>query len=99
MENSFILFFLGAVLLFIGFTNIGGEISTVKWLQRRNVAPENEKPFGRLMGAGTVLCGVSVLVLSLFYRFDVTVYLVAAGLAIGVGLMLCACLKYNRGLW
>lgn len=99
MENPIILFLLGLAFLFIGIVNLGGDISTIKWLNRRNVAPEDELPFGRLMGAGTILCGIGMMVLALFSTFLFSLYLFAVCAAVGIGLMAYACFKYNHGFF
>jgi len=83
----------------MGVINLGGAISTIKWRNRRNVAPEDEVPFGKLMGAGAILCGIGVMVLALFSAFAFSLCIFAVCAAAGVGLMIYACIRYNHGFF
>ena len=49
---------LGILIIIIGIVNMTGNISTLHSYHRHRVRPEDIKPFGRLVGLGTLLIGV-----------------------------------------
>ena len=52
----------GVILIVIGITNYRGNISSIHSYHRHRVKDEDVKPFGRLMGSGTIIIGVGVIV-------------------------------------
>ena len=102
------IFILGAVCIAIGVMNAMGNLSTIKYRHRKRVAPENRLAFGRLVGAGTIIVGVSFLisgVLVLLSELKANPALENAGgivtiigAAVGMSLMFFAMIKYNKGI-
>ena len=102
------LFILGAVCIAIGVMNAMGNLSTIKYRHRKRVAPENQLAFGRLVGAGTIIVGVSFLIsgaLALFSTLrgnpafeTASGIVVIIGAAVGMSLMFFAMIKYNKGI-
>lgn len=100
---------LGLVLLIIGISNLRGNINTMHSYHRKRVTPENVKPFGKLVGIGTIMISVSIIVLAvLMFIFEKTqnnVYLVIGVVqtitlfVIGMGLNFYAMIKYNKGIF
>ena len=100
---------LGVLILMIGVSNMKGNISSVHWYHRKRVTEENRLPFGRMIGLGTVICGVSLVVwgclsfaaektqIDLFSEIGSVV--VAIGLVIGLALSLYAMIKYNKSIF
>ena len=100
---------LGVFLLILGASNMRGKINSIHWYHRKRVREEDVPAFGRLMGLGTILCGVGVI------AFGVLTWLsgqtgtpvfeivgsgaVTAALAAGLGLSVYAMLKYNKGIF
>ncbi len=62
MAAAIVLIPMGILICVLGVVNMKGNISSLHSYHRNNVAPENVKPFGRLVGLGTLIMGVSVLV-------------------------------------
>lgn len=94
--------FLGAVLCVLGCINLRGNISTIHWYNRTKVREEDAPRYGRWMGGGTCVIGVSLLVigiLRLFFPLGNLYWIVIAGVVIGLTLMLCGQIKYNRGIF
>lgn len=93
----------------LGVLNFQGNITTIHWYHRKRVTEADKKPFGRLMGLGTLLCGLGCIVFGIFslpalltklevftiIGAVVLVVLVAAGFA----LSFYAMFKYNRGIF
>ncbi len=100
---------LGILLSIIGIVNMTGNVLSLHWYHRQRVSPQNMKSFGRLVGLGTILMGVSMIIFGIFsflseqastalYTTIGTVELIL-GIAIGLGLNFYAMIKYNRGIF
>lgn len=93
---------LGLLLVFLGVTNIRGNISSVHWYNRRKVREADRLKYGRWMGAGTCTIGGSMVLSALLgylLRSNAVDYLLLAGCGIGLLLILYAQLRYNRGIF
>ena len=100
---------LGILIIIIGIVNMTGNISTLHSYHRHRVRPEDIKPFGRLVGLGTMLCGVGCIVfgiLSLIFDATGNSALLMAGtvimislLGVGLAVSILAIIKYNKGLF
>ena len=99
---------IGAVIIVLGAINMTGNVRSLHSYHRNNVAPENLKPFGRLVGIGTIISGVACIILgALTYaatEFEnellSTVGTVAFTLlfAVGIAITFYAMKKYNGGI-
>ncbi len=100
---------LGIILIILGVMNMHGNISSLHWYHRRRVAEEDKKPFGKLVGLGTLIIGITMILFGvLFFIFEKTqimplvivgaVFLVA-GIVAGLGLAFYAMIKYNKGIF
>ena len=109
MTDLIILALIGTALMIMGVLNIKGNISTLHRYHRKRVAPEDVKPFGRLCGIGSVIAGDGLVIKGVFsfvsqsicnQTLDLvgTIFLIVS-LAIGIGLMLFAMIKYNKGIF
>ena len=100
---------LGILIIIIGFTNMKGNISSLHWYHRKRVTEENRLPFGRMIGLGTIICGVSIVIygglsfaalqtqMEIFTIMGsvITIFGVGAGLIISFYAMI----KYNKGIF
>lgn len=92
----------GAILTIIGILNIRGNISSIHWYNRRKITEENQKPYGRLVGSGTVVIGLSLIItgiLQMLSKQEYYFYIIPAGVLVGLVLILWAQFKYNKGLF
>ena len=64
--ESIVTLIVGALICFFGVRNMMGDISSLHSYHRSRVKDEDVKPFGKLVGIGTLLCGVGVLLMSAF---------------------------------
>ena len=69
MENI-VLLILGVFISVMGIVNIKGNISTIHSYNRRRVKEEDIPKYGKVVGTGTLIIGIS-LVLGLLFRFGV----------------------------
>ena len=86
-----------------------GNISSLHWYHRHRVTEEDRKPFGRLVGIGTLIIGASLIVFSALYLiFDKTQNSVLVtigtvelitGVIVGLVLSFYAMIKYNKGIF
>ena len=99
----------GAICIVLGIRNMRGNISSLHSYHRHRVAEENRIPFGKKVGLGTIICGVSLMAFGAFYvlaektgnqalTLAGTVTLIV-GLVIGLGLAFLAMIKYNKGIF
>jgi uncharacterized membrane-anchored protein len=100
---------LGILLSVIGVINMTGNISTVHGYHRKRVTEENRKAFGKLVGAGTLIIGLAMIVYGiLLFAFEQTqnealsvigVVILLAGIVAGSALSFYAMKKYNGGIF
>ena len=64
---------LGMLISILGIINMTGNISSLHWYHRQRVTEENRKPFGKLVGLGTLIIGLAMIVFGiLFFLFEQT---------------------------
>lgn len=100
---------LGIIISVLGVFNMRGNISSVHWYHRQRVTEADRKPFGKLVGGGTLLMGVSLIVFGIFgfvaeilqNEVFVTVGSVLMIISIAAGLIMSfyAMIKYNKGVF
>ena len=100
---------LGLLVSILGIINMTGNISSLHWYHRQRVTEENRKPFGKLVGLGTLIIGVALIVFGTLYfifektQSDVFVIIGAVelivGIAIGLAVSFYAMMKYNKGIF
>ena len=113
MTNSVLLdwmpVIIGVFLIVFGILNLLGDLRSIHWYHRQRVSPEDQKKYGRWFGSGSVTIGVGILlfgVLSLcsadgqaaVWTIIGSVFLTVS-LVIGLGLMVYAMIRYNRGIF
>ena len=100
---------IGLLLCVIGIINMTGNISTLHSYHRKRVTEENRKPFGKLVGLGTLIIGIAVIVFgALLFIHDYTQLLalviigvveLIAGIVAGMAISFYAMKKYNGGIF
>ncbi len=93
---------LGIILVITGVFNMCGNIGSIHWYNRRKVTKENQKPYCRLVGLGTLIMGVGLVVsgfVQAFIGVETSAIATVSGLFIGLPLILYAQFKYNKGLF
>lgn len=100
---------LGLIICILGIINITGNISSLHWYHRQRVTEENKKPFGRLVGLGTLIIGISLIIYAaLLFIFEQTkidalviigtVELIAS-IVVGAYISFYAMKRYNGGIF
>lgn len=101
--------FLGIILIFVGVSNMKGNISSIHSYHRKRVNEEDRIPFGRKVGIGTIIIGCSVIILSIMsvvtYFTNISIFttigyiFLILGLAVGLAIGFYAIIKYNKGIF
>ena len=109
MDNVIGPIILGIILSIIGVSNMKGNISSIHWYHRKRITEENRLPFGRMIGLGTIICGVSIVIYGclsfLAEKTQIDLFtiigsvILVIGLVIGLALSLYAMIKYNKGIF
>lgn len=100
---------IGGLVTALGIMNMKGNISTLHSYHRKRVSEEDRIPFGREVGAGTILAGCSVMLKAGLQfaaeRAEVPVLdkvgtgILVVGLAGGIAVITHAMMKYNKGIF
>lgn len=102
-------FVLGAILILLGISNTRGNIQSLHWYHRWRVSEVDRKPFGKLVGNGTIIIGAALVLFGVLNYFSnksgeaiflvVASVLLAISIIIGFGLSIYAMIKYNKGIF
>ena len=100
MDNIALLI-LGIFISVIGIVNMTGNISTIHSYNRRKVKEEDVPKYGRAVGTGTLIIGVSLIAafVTTFWSEDAMSFIVIPALVVGLGFILYAQFKYNKGIF
>jgi len=100
---------LGILISILGILNMTGNISSLHWYHRQRVAEENRKAFGKLVGLGTLIIGLAMIVFGMLYlifeytQLKILVIVGAieliAGIIVGIIISFYGMKKYNGGIF
>ena len=93
---------LGIILSLLGIFNIRGNIGSIHWYNRRKVKKEDQLPYCRCVGLGTLLIGAAMIIsgfLQALVSVEAGAVVILIGIIIGLVLILYAQFKYNRGIF
>ena len=109
MAGNIVTFLVGVVCIFLGISNMRGNISSLHSYHRSRVSEEDRIPFGKQVGLGTIIVGIGIIVFSvlssvtLYTENDIFILVGTAVLIIGIilGLVISfrAMIKYNKGIF
>ena len=88
-----LLLVLGVFITGIGLVNMMGNISTIHSYNRKNVKEEDVPAYGKTVGLGTVIIGLSLILAFIWEGFKAEI-----GLILGLGFILYGQIKYNKGI-
>ena len=100
---------IGALIIFFAVRNMMGDISSLHSYHRNRVAPEDVKPFGKLVGLGTLIIGIAISVMGvLIFIYEktgnklfsvISVVVTIVSLIVGSAIAFYAMKKYNKGIF
>lgn len=109
MSKFIVAIILGIVCIVMGVLNINGHIGTLKRKHRKRVTQEDLPIFSKLIGIGTMIMGVALLLFGIFscvYFFTASIAfeyvgnaVLIAGLVVGGIISVYAMIKYNKGVF
>ena len=109
MSDWIVMLGLGVLLIVLGISNRKGNISSLHRYHRKRVSEEDRIPFGKLVGTGTIIIGIALMVSGvlsyLSVRCEQEMFILignivtGAGLVVGLGLNFYAMFKYNKGIF
>ena len=109
MIGSVVTALVGLVCIFIGISNRRGNIESLHSYHRSRVSEADRIPFGRAVGLGMIIVGISILIFGalsiaalLFEMESLTLVgtgIMIAGLAVGLVIAFRAMIKYNKGIF
>ena len=105
MKDFIIQTILGIILISIGISNMKGKISLLHSYHRKRITEENRIPFGKKIGLGTIIIGLTIIISSLFLLFKNQIYnlisniILVIGFITGLSLIFYALFKYNKGIF
>ena len=109
MAGNIVAFLVGVVCIVLGISNMRGNISTLHSYHRHRVSEEDRIPFGKQVGLGTMILGISIIIfsilstLTLYTENNIFTLIGAVVLIVGiiVGLIMSfkAMIKYNKGIF
>ena len=93
---------LGLVLIILGVIHAQGNISLLHSYHRKRVKEEDIKPFGKKLGTGCIIIGVTIMVAGLltFLNYaNISNIVLLIGLVAGGIFIFYALFKYNKGIF
>ena len=109
MESYIVPMLIGIICIVLGVCNTKGQLGSIHWYHRKNVTEENRIPFGKAIGRGTIIIGVSLVIyggLSLATRLSknnlfvlIGAIVLTVGIVVGLVLSFYAMFKYNKGIF
>lgn len=109
MESYIATIIFGIIFIVIGILNMKGNISSLHSYHRKRVKEEDKIPFGRKVGIGTIIIGVSLIIFGILMSSaellanDIYEYvgntILIIGFIFGLGFNFYAMFKYNKGIF
>ena len=99
----------GTLMIVLGSINMTGNISSLHSYHRKRVSEEDRKPFGRLVGLGTLLIGIGIIAFGalmwnheetlLLWIVPIATALLIVSIVVGLVISFYAMMKYNKGIF
>ena len=102
LRDSLELLGLGAIISSLGIFNLRGNIGSIHWYNLRKVTKENQLPYCRCVGLGTLIVGLSMIlsgIVQAFAGMEVGGIIIIVGFMVGFSLIVYAQFKYNKGIF
>ena len=100
---------IGVIIALLGISNMMGNISSIHRYHRQRITAENIKPFGKLVGLGTLIIGIALIAFGTLTlvseKTQLSLYAIAGtvtlilGIIAGLALSFYAMIKYNKGIF
>ena len=102
MGEFIIQIIIGLVIIIIGIFNMKGNISLLHSYHRKRVKKEDIIPFGKKVGIGSIIIGITIILAGVFTILNYTNIsnvILVIGLVTGFIIIFYAMFKYNKGIF
>ena len=102
MKEFIVQIIVGLIVIVLGAFNMKGNISLLHSYHRKRVKEEDKIPYGKKVGLGSIIIGITIILAGLFTFFNyanISNIILIIGLVIGFVLIFCAMFKYNKGIF
>ena len=108
MAEVISMFLIGLVMIFIGISNMKGNISSLHSYHRKRITEKDKPIVGKKVGVGTILCGFAISSNAIFRLLEILtkmkIFDTLCGVSllmglVGIGIVLFTINKYNKGLF
>ncbi len=99
----------GVLCVGLGISNRRGNISSLHEYHRKRVSEEDRLPFGKMVGTGTIIIGIAVMLFSVLSAAALLTEkqiftwigtgIMILGIVLGTGISFYAMKKYNKGIF
>ena len=93
---------IGFSLIILGIINMKGNISMLHSYHRKRVKKEDIIPFGKKVGIGSIIIGITIILAGVFTILNYTHIsnvVLSIGIIIGITIIFYAMFKYNKGIF
>lgn len=102
MLEFIMMLIIGILILVMGIYTYNGNINLIHWYNRTKINKSNAKQYGKFMGIGTCIIGISIVltaILQMFLKLENLYYITIIGIVVGLLYMLYGQFKYNKGIF
>lgn len=102
MLEFMMMLIIGLLILVIGLYTYKGNINLIHWYNRTKINKANSKQYGKFMGIGTSIIGISIILtalLQMILKLENLYYITVVGVVVGLIFMLYGQFKYNKGIF
>ncbi len=109
MAENIFAFLVGILFIIIGISNMRGNISSLHSYHRQRVTEEDRIPFGKRVGLGMIIIGISIIIFSILTALTlhtennifvlIGTTLLIVGIILGLVISFRAMIKYNKGIF
>ena len=99
----------GVLCIVMGAFHMKGNLSTLHFYHRHRVSEQDRLPFGKLVGLGTIIIGVAIIVFGILLMIgeslerpvfaSIGTGVAIVGTVVGLVLSFYAMIKYNKGIF
>lgn len=90
------------LILVIGIYTYKGNINLIHWYNRTKINKSNSKQYGKFMGRGNCIIGISIVLtalLQMIIKIENFYYTTIIFIVVVLSLMLYGQIKYNKGIF
>ncbi len=102
MGEFIIQIIIGLIIIIIGILNMKGNIFLLHSYHRKRVKKEDIIPFGKKVGIGNIIIGITIILAGVFTILNYTHIsnvVLSIGITMGITIIFYAMFRYNKGIF